>query len=71
MCGGGGEYWGQGDGLPRSHATPGKGVRPSWRGTGAGGGAEGWGEGGTMPPCYMDMERLNFYIDYEAFKKWH
>jgi hypothetical protein len=22
-----------------------------------------------MPPCYMDLERLNFYIDYEAFKQ--
>jgi hypothetical protein len=29
------------------------------------------GEGGTMPPCYMDLERLSFYIDYEAFKQWH
>jgi hypothetical protein len=33
--------------------------------------AGGWGEGGTMPPCYMDLERLNFYIDCEAFKQWH
>ncbi len=27
------------------------------------------GEGSTMP--YMDLERLTFYIDYEAFKWWH
>ncbi len=40
---------------------------------GGGGGDEGWGlgEGGTMPPCYMDLERITFYIDYEAFKQWH
>jgi hypothetical protein len=31
------------------------------------GGIRAGGEGGTMPPCYMDLERLNFYIDYEAF----
>jgi hypothetical protein len=56
-------------------ATSCKGDRQSWRGKGEGwgGGDEGWGwgEGGTMPPCYMDLERLNFYIDYEAFKQWH
>ncbi len=54
---GGGEDWGQGDGLPRPHATRVKvgGIRA----------------GGTVapcPPCYMDLERLKFYIDYEAFK---
>ena len=44
QCLGGGEDWGQGDGLPRPHAT-------SWKG--------------------RDLEILNFYIDYEAFKQWH
>jgi hypothetical protein len=38
---------------------------------GEGGGDEGWWEGGTMAPCYMELERLNFYIDYEAFKQRH
>ncbi len=33
---------------------------------GEGGGDEGRGEGGTM-----DLERLNFYTDYEVFKQWH
>jgi hypothetical protein len=33
--------------------------------------AGGGGEGSTMPPCYMDLERLDFYIDYEPFKRWH
>ena len=61
--------WGQWDGLPRPHATSWKGDRQSWRGKGEGGGDEGWGEDGTMPPCYMDLERLIFYIDYEAFKQ--
>ncbi len=68
---GGGEDWGQGDGLPRPHATSWKGDRQSWKGKSEGGGDEGWGEGGTMPPCYMDLERLNLYIDYEAFQQWH
>jgi hypothetical protein len=38
-------------------------------GEGEGGGDEGWGggKGGTMP--YMDLERLTFNIDYEAFKQ--
>jgi hypothetical protein len=54
--GGGGEDWGQGDGLPRPHATSWKGDRQSWRGKGEGGGDEGWWEGGTM--CYMDLEKL-------------
>ena len=44
---------------------------PPPRHKGEGGGNEGWGEGGTMPPCYMDLERLNFYTDYEAFKQLH
>ena len=57
---GGGEDWGQGDGLPRPHATRAR-----------VGGIRAGGKGGTMPPCYMDLERLNFYIDYEAFKQWH
>ncbi len=26
-------------------------------------------EGSTMP--YMDLERVTFYIDYQAFKQWH
>jgi hypothetical protein len=40
-------------------------------GKGEGGEDEGWGggEGGTMP--YMELERLTFYIDYEALKQWH
>ena len=50
---GGGEDWGQGDGLPRPHATR---VRVG---------------GIRAVTCYMDLERLNFYIDYEAFKQWH
>jgi hypothetical protein len=40
-------------------------------GEGCGWRDEGWGEGGTVPSCSMDLERLNFYIDYEAFKQWH
>ncbi len=50
----------RGMGCPAAHTTR---VRV--------GGDDGWGEGGTMPPYYMDLERLNFYIDYEAFKQWH
>ncbi len=39
-------------------------------GKGEGGGDDwGGGEGGTLP--YMDLERLTFYIDYEAFKQWN
>ena len=49
----GGGDWGQGDGLPHPHAT-----RERVGGIRAG------GEGGTMPPCYMDLVRLNFYIYY-------
>jgi hypothetical protein len=32
------------------------------------------GAGGKVVPCphvTMDLERLIFYIDYEAFKQWH
>ncbi len=53
---GGVEDWGQGDGLPRPHATSSKGDR-SHRAKGECGGDEGWGEGGTMP--YMDLEMVN------------
>ncbi len=67
MFGEGGRIGVRGMGCPPPHATSWKGERQSWRGKGEGGGDEGWGEGGTMPPCYMDLERLNFYIDYEAF----
>jgi hypothetical protein len=37
--GGGGEVWGQGDGLPRPHAKSWKGDGQSWRRKGEGGGA--------------------------------
>ncbi len=34
-----------------------------------GGMRAGAGDGSTMP--YMALERLTFYINYEAFKQWH
>jgi hypothetical protein len=50
------------------HAT-GRTIDSHGGGEGEGGGDEGWGggKGGTMP--YMDLERLTFNIDYEAFKQ--